>query len=207
MTVPLIDVVRPPGGFACIVADYPWSFSDKGHRGAPERAPGGRYKTVPFCDLILMGEQVQRLAAKDAVLFLWVPPAFMVSGQGADAARSCGFVPKTEMAWVKCRRPRAEKECKRGDKLPYPKLQIGLGHYTRAAHEPLILAVRGRPKILDHSIPAAFFAGRTVHSKKPEKLQTIAEKLCEGPRLELFARRHRAGWLCWGDQLQEGPTR
>lgn len=25
-------------------------------------------------------------------------------------------------------------------------------------------------------------------------------------RLELFARRHRAGWTCWGNQLPNAPT-
>jgi N6-adenosine-specific RNA methylase IME4 len=40
-----------------------------------------------------------------------------------------------------------------------------------------------------------------AHSAKPEALQDLAERLSPGPRLELFARRRRAGWTCWGDQL------
>lgn len=42
---------------------------------------------------------------------------------------------------------------------------------------------------------------QNVHSRKPETVQDRIEALVDGPYLELFARRQRAGWDCWGDAL------
>jgi N6-adenosine-specific RNA methylase IME4 len=45
-------------------------------------------------------------------------------------------------------------------------------------------------------------AKRRRHSEKPEELQDAIERAYPGRRyLELFARRQRPGWTCWGDQM------
>ena len=38
------------------------------------------------------------------------------------------------------------------------------------------------------------------HSRKPDEIYPIIEGCSQGPRIELFARGQRRGWLCWGDQ-------
>lgn len=43
-------------------------------------------------------------------------------------------------------------------------------------------------------------ASRT-HSAKPEKFYDIVERLCDGPRAELFARRVREHWTCIGNEV------
>lgn len=40
-----------------------------------------------------------------------------------------------------------------------------------------------------------------VHSRKPACFRNIVERLYAGPYLELFAREHRPGWTCWGDEV------
>lgn len=40
------------------------------------------------------------------------------------------------------------------------------------------------------------------HSKKPEFFQDIIEKVTNGPRLEMFARRKRDGWDVWGNEIE-----
>jgi N6-adenosine-specific RNA methylase IME4 len=84
------------------------------------------------------------------------------------------------------------------------KLHFGMGHYVRASHETCIIATRGKATSLikNHSTRSVFFAPYTKHSEKPQEFYTLVENLCEGPRLELFARRHREGWICIGDELQ-----
>lgn len=42
---------------------------------------------------------------------------------------------------------------------------------------------------------------RGGHSEKPEPFQDDIERLVNGPYLELFARRHRPGWTCIGNEL------
>ena len=38
-----------------------------------------------------------------------------------------------------------------------------------------------------------------VHSQKPDEFYEIIERLYDGPYLELFARRPRAGWTSFGN--------
>jgi len=42
--------------------------------------------------------------------------------------------------------------------------------------------------------------GKPMHSAKPGEFYELVEAVTPGPRLELFARRARAGWDAWGDQ-------
>ena len=42
---------------------------------------------------------------------------------------------------------------------------------------------------------------RDKHSKKPEAFQDIVETVSPGPYLEMFARRQRAGWDTWGNEI------
>jgi N6-adenosine-specific RNA methylase IME4 len=40
------------------------------------------------------------------------------------------------------------------------------------------------------------------HSRKPAEAYDIIEACSPGPRLELFARGSREGWVVWGDEAQ-----
>jgi N6-adenosine-specific RNA methylase IME4 len=57
---------------------------------------------------------------------------------------------------------------------------------------------------LVRDVPNVIFAPRTRHSAKPDELLEIAERLSPGPRLEMFARRARPGWVAWGNQAPTG---
>jgi N6-adenosine-specific RNA methylase IME4 len=83
------------------------------------------------------------------------------------------------------------------------RLQLGLGHYYRHAHELVILAVRGRAPALRHDLATVFLAPRGEHSAKPSRLHELAELMSPGPRLELFARQNHPGWTCWGEQCPD----
>ena len=80
------------------------------------------------------------------------------------------------------------------------RLQMGLGHYYRHAHELVVFAVRGKARALRHDLVSAFLAPRGRHSAKPSCLHELAEQQSPGPRLELFAREGREGWASWGDE-------
>ena len=40
------------------------------------------------------------------------------------------------------------------------------------------------------------------HSKKPEFFQDLIKTVSDAPRIELFARRPRAGWDVWGNEVE-----
>jgi N6-adenosine-specific RNA methylase IME4 len=123
--------------------------------------------------------------ADDAWLFLW-----RVASMPTEALTTVmvwGFVPKAEIVWVKT------------TALGNP--AMGMGRSVRNCHETCIIATRGRPKRRDAGVLSMFTAPRGKHSEKPEEFYSIVERLCEGPYAEVFARRARAGWACYGNDV------
>lgn len=169
--------------FRCIVADPPWSFSDKlpGHKRGI-RGAEAKYQVLSQPDIESF--DLPPIAA-DAWLFLW-----RVASQVEEAYRVCrawGFSPKSEIVWIK-------RTVKGGR-------HFGMGRSVRAEHETAIVASRGRPEILSRSIRSTFEAPVGLHSAKPDAFFDLVEALVPGPRLELFARRERDGWTCLGNEL------
>lgn len=174
--------MSPPQGspFACVVADPAWSFDDK--LPGPGRGAEKHYEVMSVDDVCNLALPE---IAEDAYLFLWrvasqVPEAYRV-------AQAWGFVPKTELVWVK--------------KTRTGKRWFGMGHHLRAEHETCIVAVRGRPKRSNANTRTVFEAQAWRHSEKPEEFYRIVEAFAPGPRLDLFSRREREGWTCIGTDL------
>lgn len=182
---------RIAGGWPCIVADPPWQFRDKGSRIAPDQRSKRRarkgYRTLDREQLLAL--PVPDVVAPDALLFLWTTSAHLLDGTSPAVVRAWGFEPKTTIAWVKFRASTG-------------RLQLGMGHYTRGAHELVIVCRRGRARVRRHDVPSVLFAPRRSHSTKPEAFRALVEQLAVGPYLELFARSRRAGWSAWGDQVR-----
>lgn len=43
---------------------------------------------------------------------------------------------------------------------------------------------------------------RAEHSSKPNAFYDLVERVSPAPYLELFARRKRMGWDCWGNEVE-----
>ena len=114
---------------------------------------------------------VAELAGPKAHLYLWVVDAFKEAGY--NLVRVWGFEPKLEIVWV----------------------------YFRHAHESCIFAIRGGLRTLDGGLSTVLMAPRGTHSQKPEAFSELVERASPGPYLELFARRQRPGWTCWGNEV------
>jgi N6-adenosine-specific RNA methylase IME4 len=77
---------------------------------------------------------------------------------------------------------------------------MGMGWYTSANAEVCLLAKKGKPKVLDHSVKQVIESVREKHSKKPDEVRDRIVRLCgDLPRIELFAREKADGWDSWGD--------
>ena len=182
---------RARGGWRCVVADPPWSFKDSGSRIAPDakvrRARRGGvariYGTMPLS--WIAGLPVASVVAPSAHLYLWCPSALLE--EGLVVMKAWGFRLKTTRVWDK--RTRTGKRA------------FGAGHYFRGAHELVLFGVRGRCPALSRRERTIFEGEVGPHSRKPEALQDHAELVSPGPRLELFARRQRPGWTCWGNEV------
>ncbi len=68
--------------------------------------------------------------------------------------------------------------------------------------EYCLIATKGKPKILDHSIRSVVMAENTKHSKKPDIFKDHILSLAgDVPRVELFARQETEGWDVWGNEV------
>ena len=178
-------VVRIVGPVKLLVADPPWAFGDS--LPGPKRGAAAHYATLSVEEICRF--PLPRIA-DEALLLLWRVAS--MPEEALRVVREWGFVPKSEIVWVKTRGTDAA-----------PKLHCGMGRITRAAHETCIVATRGRAyrHVLDRGIRDVFFAPVGQHSAKPAAFYELAERLYPGPRAELFARRRRPGWDCYGDAL------
>jgi N6-adenosine-specific RNA methylase IME4 len=172
-----------------IVADPPWKFND--------RLPGdtrGAERNYPCLSIPELCAFPLPLLAGDATLFLWRVSS--MQREAVDVAEAWDFKVKTELVWLK--------------KTKHGKRWFGMGHTLRAEHETCLVATRGRPQVKNHSTRSTLVTDLDVdglsatvgkHSEKPEKFYDIVEELFDGPYVELFARRQRAGWTCLGNEV------
>lgn len=168
--------------YRTIVADPPWSFGDslpgKG-RGAAKHYTCMHLHDV--CDYPLPP------LADDCRLFLWRVAA--MQEEAMLVINEWHFTLKAEAVWLKT--------------TSTGKLSFGMGRTVRNCHETCLIATRGKSEVLSRSVRSVFYAPLGKHSAKPDAFYEMVEALSPGPYVELFARRHRPGWTCLGDELEE----
>lgn len=176
--------------FGTILADPPWNYNRTS--GDPKLSGYSDAEYEPLTTDALCALPVKDLAADDAVLLLWTTWPFI-----ADALRvvdAWGFEYITGLPWVKVTDEGAPT--------------YGVGYWFRGCTEPILVAKRkGAPS---HRSPfmgllaedtGGLIAKNLKHSRKPESLHQVVEETgYPGPRLELFARRQRPGWICRGNE-------
>jgi len=167
-------IEMPKDKFDVIYADPPWKydFSKDFARSIPSH-----YPAMELDELCSLGKKIP--FADDCILFLWVTNPKLE--QAFEVIRSWGFEYKTNLVWVK-------------DK-------IGMGYYCRNKHEILLVATKGNisPPPPENRFPSVITAPRGEHSKKPEIVYEMIEKMYpNGKYLELFARTKRDRWQGWG---------
>jgi N6-adenosine-specific RNA methylase IME4 len=167
-----------------IAIDPPWPFETFSKRSA--RAVFEHYETMTLDEIKAL--PVAQLAADDAALFLWCTWPHMPIWH--EVIEAWGFTYSgLAFDWIKLN-PNGEG------------LHWGNGYGTRANPEPCLLAKRGNPLRLDEGVHSVIMAPVGAHSEKPAEAYARVERLFGGPRLELFARAQRPGWMCWGDELR-----
>ena len=169
--------------FACVLADPPWLERGGGviKRGADRHYP--LMATAAIARL-----PVARVLAGDAAhLWLWVTNNFLEDGLAV--MKAWGFRYVTNVVWVKDR--------------------AGLGQYVRGKHELLLFGVAGEARVPPPARrpPSVLEVQRGRHSQKPAEAVELLERVSPGPRLELFGRGPRPGWLVLGNQASgEAPA-
>lgn len=182
-----------------ILADPPVPFEVWGKRpgGTDSRSAESHYSTMTWDDLNAFGDALGTVAADDACLFLWMCQPLLI--ETLEMAKQWGFSYRTKaFSWVKTYTTKSS-------------FFVGMGYWTRANTEDVLLFTRGNPKrtrkdvyqvlaTLQGDTPAVI-APMTRHSEKPSEVHDRIERLVKGPYLEIFARRYRKNWTCIGNEL------
>lgn len=194
----------PPGPFDLILADPPWAFRTHTSAGRTPTAKRfneaeDHYATMAFADLAAL--DVGALAARDAVLVLWVVGSHL--DEALALGKAWGFAFATDLFyWLKQKRIRPDQlDLFTGDIAPPP---MSMGYYTRKQVEPCLLFTRGKGlPVRDHAVRQLIVAPRAEHSRKPaEQYDRLAALFGNDLRcIELFARQTRPGWTAWGNEV------
>lgn len=176
----VIDIEKPEKKYNIIYADPPWRYWESGNKNQSEH-----YKTMTIdeiCDL-----PIKDISAEDSVLFLWV--TYPILAEAFRVIEAWGFKYSTAaFVWV--------KKNKTADS-PF----FGCGAWTRANSELCLLATRGSVQRLDATISQIVESPIEEHSKKPDIVRELIERLVgKLPRVELFCRNPADGWDVWGNE-------
>jgi N6-adenosine-specific RNA methylase IME4 len=176
----------PTDQYRVIYADPPWPYerNEVGVTTAGGRVFGKaecHYPTLSIEELCAKGGDVQAMAHKDAVLFLWATVPLLPEALTVMAA--WGFTYKTNYVWNKVRH--------------------NVGYYSSVRHEMLMLGVRGSCVPEGEKPNSVQTIERTSkHSQKPAEFRHLIDTLYPyGPRIELFARGELPEqWQGWGNE-------
>jgi N6-adenosine-specific RNA methylase IME4 len=175
--------------FACILADPPWQFINRTGKVAPEHRRLSRYGTMESAKISSL--PVDEIAASTAHLYLWVPNALLPDGLRVMSA--WGFQYKANIVWRKIRKDGGSDG-------------RGVGFYFRNVTEVVLFGVRGKnARTLQPGRTQVNYleTRKREHSRKPDEIYPIIEGCSPGPRIELFARGTRPGWVVWGNEAAE----
>jgi len=174
-----------------IYADPPWEYKQSGGIKNSRGMAKQFYDTMSIEQIKKI--PVESLADSNCILFLWA--TYPQISEAVDVLQTWGFEYKTvAFTWVK--------------KTLWDKEFVGMGAYTRANPEIVLLGIRGRPVIISHKVRQLVYARINEHSEKPDIIRKkIIQLMGDLPRIELFARSRVHGWDVWGndEKLQNQP--
>ena len=179
--------VQPIEKYNIIYADPPWKYRRNKVQGAAEN----HYGTMSVEEICAL--PVDKIAAKDSVLFLWA--TFPQLSEALRVIDAWGFQYKSvAFVWLKQNRKSAG-------------WFYGLGYWTRGNAEICLLATKGHPKRKSAAVHQLIVSPLEAHSKKSDVARNkIIELMGDLPRIELFARQRVAGWGAWGNEVKNSIT-
>ena len=163
--------------YPIIYADPRWAFKVYGEHSGSARA-AANHSTMELSEICQL--PIKELATDDAVLFLWTTALHLI--EFIEVLKAWGFKYVTNIVWVKD--------------------QVELGDWVCNQHEILIVGRRGNmPAPLPvNRPPSVIQAPLRGDLQKPDEAYEFIERMYRDmPKIELFARQARPGWMVWGN--------
>lgn len=181
----------PPGPFGFIHCDPAWQWLTYAKKPRVPTLGEQPYDTISFDDLKAL--PVAASAAKNCVLLMWVISSHV--DQAIALGSAWGFKYKSlGPIWCKTQKHAPTK----------PKM--GMGKWVRQEAEITLLFTRGKPKRIDAGVRQMIFEPAREHSRKPDEIYPICERLAAGPYLDMFGRCSREHWSVWGNEATKFDT-
>ena len=184
-----VDIFNTDKKYSVIYADPAWQFSNKKTGGSMSSSAQDQYKVTSIDAMKAL--PVEKLAADDCALIMWWVGS--MPQEAIDLCNAWGFKLQNMNGFV------WRKLTVKG--LPF----FGMGFTTRAGSESCIVAYRGKQSNLvkNRSVRAVIEAKVGRHSEKPNEFRDAIKAIygADVPMIELFAREHREGWDCWGNEV------
>lgn len=180
--------------YSIIYADPPWAYKVWSRKGKG-RSAESHYPTQKLA--CLQSLNVPAICASNCALFMWATcPCLQDAFQ---LAKAWDFEYKTvAFTWIKLNR--------HNDK-PF----VGMGYYTRANAEIVLLFTKGKPlKRVTKNVEQVLVSKIGKHSQKPPEIrERIVQLFGDLPRIELFARSRKGffpdyeyeGWDLFGNEV------
>jgi site-specific DNA-methyltransferase (adenine-specific) len=178
-----------------IYADPPWQYKVWSKKGAGRSAESHYQTQSPY---FLKRMNINSLCKPNCVLLMWA--TFPCLEQALELGKAWGFIYKTvAFTWVKTN-------------INNEKLFIGMGYYTRANAEIVLLFTKGKslPRQAKN-VPQVLISPRKRHSEKPHEIRKRIVRLFGNlEKLELFARKKPfekeginvfEGWDVFGNEV------
>lgn len=172
----------PEGQYRCIVMDPPWPMEKIERDVRPAQGAQLDYPTMTLGEIRAL--PIPSLATEVGChLYLWTPQKFLPDALALVEA--WGFRYQCLMTWVK----------------PTGMTPFSWMYNT----EHVVFARMGDLPLQKHGQKLSFEAASPGHSIKPDVFYYRVMAASPGPRLDMFARREREGFTCWGDELCTEP--
>lgn len=191
--------------FGLIDGDPAWQFTNKKTGGSMISGAATQYSVMSVEEIMAL--DVPAITEDNCILFLWWVAAMPI--EAIAVAQAWGFKVKTMTGfnWMKL----TENE----------KMEFGMGFYSRAGSECCLIATKGSPKIVNHSVRSVILhperatpkdwnefeeiivAKKRKHSQKPdEAYRRMAQLVGKNVnKLEMFCRIKRKGWSAFGNEI------
>lgn len=170
----------PKGKYSVFYADPPWPV-DSMILEKWKSPLADKYPTMTIEEINNLGLKLSEHIADNCSLFLWTTHTYLK--EAFDVIEAWGFKYHCCITWDK-----------------------GSGWSLCGFHrrtEFCLYAYKGKINITQTGkyIPTLISESKREHSEKPEIMYKLIEGHTPSPRLELFARKKRDGWIPWGNQI------
>lgn len=179
--------------YGLVLADPNWNFKSNSI-AKPGRNARRHYETMSLEEIARL--PVERHAADNSLLALWITGPFLAIGAHVPVMRSWGYEPTgMGFVWIKLYPGRNPQFILQRD------LFMGGGFLTRKNAEFVVFGKRGRSMRVDAGVREVIISPLRRHSEKPEESYSRLERYVgDVPKLELFGRRQRQNWTVRGKE-------